>query len=91
MMYCIGLGEPDKSPRYVNTCDDHWYTTTSVKLFQFTQNQVNTIITQLRSHFQFKIFVLDQNGEVIFNTTKQKNMPAKAESKTTGLAIKIRV
>jgi len=91
MMYCIGIGEPDKSPRYVSTCDDHWYTTTSVKLFQFTQNQVNTIITQLRNHLQFKIFVLDQNGEVIFNTTKQKNMPEKAESKTTGLVIKIRV
>lgn len=91
MMYCIGLGEPDKSPRYVSTCDEHWYTTTSVKLFQFTQNQVNTIITQLRSHFQYKIFVLDQNGNVIFNTNKPKQEQKKVEAKASGLTIKIRV
>lgn len=91
MMYCIGLGEPDKSPRYISTCDEHWYTTTCVKLFQFTQNQVNTVITQLRSHFQYKIFVLDQNENVIFNTNKPKQEQKKVESKTTGLTIKIRV
>lgn len=90
MMYCIGLGEPDKSPRYISTCDQFDHTTTSVKLYQFTKDQVNTVITQLRSRFQFKIFVLDQNGEVIFDTNKPKAKQIQ-EAKTRGLTIKIRV
>ena len=89
-MYCIGLGEPDKSPRYISTCDQFEHTTTSVKLFQFTQDQVNTVITQLRSRFQFKIFVLDQNGNVIFDTNKPKQKQVQ-EAQASGLTIKIRV
>ena len=90
MMYCIGLGEPDKSPRYISTCDQYGHTTTSVKLFQFTQNQVNEVITQLRSRFVFKLFVLDQNGEVIFDTNKPKQKQLQ-EVQASGLSIKIRV
>ena len=90
MMYCVGLGEPDKSPRYISTCDQYGHTTTSVKLYQFTQGQVNTIITQLRSRFQFKIFVLDQNDNVIFDTNKPK-VKEKKEAQASGLTIKIRV
>ena len=90
MMYCVGLGDPDKSPRYISTCDDNWYTTTCVKLYQYTQAQVNTVVTQLRKHFQKEIFVLDQGGNVIFNTTKPKQKQAeKVEAK--GLSIKIRL
>lgn len=88
MMYCIGLGTVEQ-PRYVSTCDDNWYTTTSVKLFQYTQEQVNTVITQLRKHFQTKIFVLDMQGNVIFDTNKPKAEAKKSEAK--GLTIKIRV
>jgi hypothetical protein len=89
-MYCVGIGEPDKSPRYISTCDQYGHTTTSVKLFQFTQNQVNEVITQLRSRFVFKLFVLDQNGNVIFDTNKPKQKQLQ-EAQASGLSIKIRV
>lgn len=94
MMYCIGLGTVEQ-PRYISTCDDHWYTTTSVKLYQFTQQEVNTVITQLRKHCQKNIFVLDQHDNVIFDTNNPKPKEEKKEEKKTasanGLIIKIRV
>lgn len=90
MMYCVGLGTVD-TPRYISTCDEHWYTTTSVKLYQFTQEQVNTVITQLRSHYQNKIFVLDMQDNVIFDTNSPKPKAEAKKSEAKGLTIKIRV
>ena len=72
MMYCVGLGSPsDKYARYISTCDDKWYETTSVKLYQFTQPQVNTVVKHLRKHNQFDIFVLDIDNNVIFERHKK--------------------
>lgn len=89
MLYCIGLGSPsDKSPRYVSSCDEFGYNTTTIKLFNFKQEEVNDTITNLRNRFQYKIYVLDMNGNVIFDTNKPQQ---KNNVKTKGLTVKIRV
>jgi hypothetical protein len=90
MMYCIGLGTVEQ-PRYISTCDQYGYTTTSVKLYQFTQSEVNTVITQLRSRFQYNIFVLDQHDNVIFDTNNPQPKAVQKKASANGLVIKIRV
>lgn len=89
-MYCVGLGTVD-NPRYVSTCDNFGYSTTSVKLFQFKEDEVNNIITMLRNRFQYKIFVIDQLGNVIFDTNNPKPKVEPKNSEAKGLTIKIRV
>ena len=90
MMYCIGLGTVEQ-PRYISTCDQYGYTTTSVKLYQFTQSEVNTVITQLRNRFQYNIFVLDQHDNVIFDTNNPRPKAVEKKTSANGLVIKIRV
>ena len=90
MMYCVGIGTVEQ-PRYISTCDEYGHTTTSIKLYQFTRQQVNTVITQLRSRFQYKIFVLDQNDNVIFDTNKPQPRVKQKKASANGLVIKIRV
>lgn len=89
-MYCVGVGTLD-SPRYVSVCDEYGYSTTSVKLYQFTKEEVNTVITQLRNRYQNKIFVLDMQDNVIFDTNNPKPKAGVKKSEAKGLTIKIRV
>ena len=90
MRYGVGSGTVEQ-PRYGSTGDEGGRTTTSIKLYQFTQQQVNTVITQLRSRFQYKIFVLDQNDNVIFDTNKPQPNVKQKKASANGLVIKIRV
>ena len=81
MLYCVGVGDP-KNGWYISNCDDNWYELTRTKLFQYDEEQVNTVIKQLRKHFKKKAFVEDSDKnvyvlnileDVIFNGGKKVN------------------
>lgn len=93
MLYCIGLGSPeDTYQRYVLNCDDRWYEASTFKSFDFTKEDVERIIQQLKKHYQTKVYVLDMNGNVVLDTNKNKNMLVEASAaKASGLKLKIRV
>ena len=91
MLYCVGIGTPDKNPRYISWCDNEWYETTSIKLYQYTKEQTNEVIKNMRNHFQTKLFVLEVNDNVIFDTNKPKPAPKEEKQKANGFKIKIRL
>jgi hypothetical protein len=93
MLYCIGLGKPeDTYHRYILNCDDHWYEASTFKSFNFTKEDVERIIQQLKKHFQSKVFVLDMNGNIVLDTNTNKNALTEASAvKASGLKLKIRV
>jgi len=92
MLYCIGIGSPgDTYKRYVSHCDDKWYETSTFKSYEYTQQDAERIIQQLKKHFKTKVYVLDMKDNVVLDTNTNKNELKQASAKTSGLKIKIRV
>ena len=59
-MYAIRI---DKTGRYIQWCNSHWYGTQKEPLYQYTEEECKEVFAQMNSHYTYAATMVDENGK----------------------------
>lgn len=62
--YKIEVANFTSEKRFIDWCDDNWYSTSYDRGCRFTAAEVTRILSQLKRHYVYKVNVISESGDV---------------------------